>query len=63
MTTKHKKQIVETPSTQTIRRHAVKRRSIEPRYQLLITCRDEADQERLYEEMTQSGRSCRVLTF
>ncbi len=32
-------------------------------YQVVVECRDEADQEGVYERMRQEGRKCRVLTL
>jgi len=31
------------------------------RFQILVTCADEADQRRLYERLAREGRACRVL--
>jgi hypothetical protein len=36
---------------------------IAPEYQLLVTCRDEAQQQALYEQLTDAGYACRVLTL
>src|SRR5437667_11546570 len=33
------------------------------RFQILVTCADEADQRRLYERLTREGRACRVLVL
>ena len=33
------------------------------RFQLLITCRDEADQKALYRQMHRRGRPCRVFAY
>ncbi len=32
-------------------------------YEIAVTCRDQADQQELYERLTAEGRSCRVLTL
>ncbi len=32
-------------------------------YELAVTCRDQADQQELYERLTAEGRTCRVLTL
>lgn len=36
---------------------------IAPEYQLLVTCRDEAQQQELFKQLTRQGYSCRVLTL
>jgi len=33
------------------------------RFQILVTCTDEADQRRLYERLAREGRACRVLVL
>jgi hypothetical protein len=33
------------------------------RFQVLVTCLDEADQRELYEQMSRAGRKCRVLVL
>jgi hypothetical protein len=33
------------------------------RFQILVTCADEADQRRLYERLAREGRMCRVLVL
>lgn len=37
--------------------------SYEPRYEVVIECNDEEEQEKVYNEMTEKGHSCRVLTL
>ena len=36
---------------------------LRPLFRLVVDCRDEADQKRVYEHLTAQGRKCRILTF
>ena len=57
--------IVQSDSAQKTRKARPVRppRELRPLYRLIVDCRDEADQKRMYERLTAEGRACRVLTF
>lgn len=50
--------------TRTLRLRDLPRAVMLPtKFQLLVTCRDEADQKALFRQMHRRGRSCRVFAY
>ena len=52
------------PSTKTLRLQDLPRAVMLPtKFQILVTCRDEADQKALFRQMHRRGRPCRVFAY
>lgn len=53
----------QTPEAALAAARAIKEKSIPKLFQVVVECQDENDQKRVYEQMHNEGRRCRVLTL